>query len=636
LVNSTQKTQVYVNASPTNVGVGSIAVSNGSEPIITIQFKSPSSLGVGVYKDTIEVHICYDSTCASELTGSPQQIPVTYTVPDTAIVLSSLSPGSVPAESNTFTMTVTGSNFTPFSTIIWDGVATTTTYVSPSKLSNQILSQMIVSQGAISVSVQDPANGPSNTLAFTIAQPILAIGSMSPTIVTTGSGAFMLTVLGTGYTPNSTIMWNGLARPTKFVSYSELIAQIPATDIASTGSATVTVNESSNSAGISPPQTLTISKPSVDAVAFQINPAHTGAINFANVTLPSTSAWTATFPYYPSYALAADGLVFVTYQTSSPNSELVALDQATGATVWGPVPIPGSVNATYDAGAVFVLSVTGTIIETPEVHSSSVEAFDAKTGALLWNSTLFNQYAFTDAPTASNGIVFVGGSGFAGTLYALDEKSGTVLWTELVQNGEFSIPAVTPDGVYVSYSCWTYDFRPLTGETIWSDNEGCEGGGGATPVVSNGVAYSPNGIAGYSGMTFSAETGVSSGTFTANATPAFTATTGFYLQGGTLTAVNLISNATIWTFAGDGGLQSSPIIVNQYVFISSYSGLLYGLDAVTGAQVWQGGAATRAPQPSPAPNLVQQLPFSGLTAGDGLLLVPWSTTLTAYVLSTSP
>ncbi len=98
----------------------------------------------------------------------------------------------------------------------------------------------------------------------------------------------MLTVLGSDFGNASTVMWNGTARSTTFVASSELIAQITAADIAATGTAAVTVHDATTAVGTTSPQTVTISPASIDAVAFQINPAHTGAVNFASV-LPDRS-----------------------------------------------------------------------------------------------------------------------------------------------------------------------------------------------------------------------------------------------------------------------------------------------------------------------------------------------------------
>jgi hypothetical protein len=66
-------------------------------------------------------------------------------------------------------------------------------------------------------------------------QPLVPAG------VEPGSGAFTLTINGTGFTPNSEVYWNGSLRATTFVSGSQVQAQINASDVATRGFGWVTV-----------------------------------------------------------------------------------------------------------------------------------------------------------------------------------------------------------------------------------------------------------------------------------------------------------------------------------------------------------------------------------------------------------
>ena len=615
--------EVYVGGTYTDHGIATLSDAGGYSPItVTIQFQSPATLGAGVYNDTVTMTGCYDQACTQPVTGSPQTVQVQYTVTDTTVKLTALSPSSAVASGPAFTLAVTGSNFTAQSIVQWNGAARTTSYVSSTQLSAQINAADIAAPGTASVSVNDPVNGPSNPLTFTILVPQLALDSISPTTVAAGGPGFMLTVLGAGFTGTSTVLWNGSPRSTTLVSSSELVAQVTAADIASPGTASVAVQDPSSSVGTTPAQTVTISPASIDAVAFQMNAAHTGSVNFSSMSFPSSAAWSVDVGGTPSYALLVDGEVIVTVKVGS-SSQLVALDQATGATLWGPISIAGNANATYDSGSIFVLS-------SPLASAATLEAFDAKTGSQLWSTLLTGQYSFTGAPTAANGMVYVGGAGSGGTLYAVDETNGAIVWTQPVENGDISAPAVTADGVYVTYPCWTYDFRPATGESIWNNNTGCDGGGGATPVVANQRVYSPNGIVGNNGSVYDAETGSNDGTYAADSPPAFTATTGYFLQSGTLRGISVSNNTVEWSFAGDGQLAGAPIAVNQYVFIGSSSGNLYALDGTSGQQLWQ------VSLPAPVVAADEVMPFSGLAAGDGLLVVPAGTQVTAYVLSTNP
>jgi len=67
------------------------------------------------------------------------------------------------------------------------------------------------------------------------------ITTLAPASMTAGGAAFALTVNGTLFASNSLVYWNGSARATTFGTASQLTGQITAADIATAGTATVTV-----------------------------------------------------------------------------------------------------------------------------------------------------------------------------------------------------------------------------------------------------------------------------------------------------------------------------------------------------------------------------------------------------------
>jgi hypothetical protein len=73
-----------------------------------------------------------------------------------------------------------------------------------------------------------------NAIPF-VNQPLVPAGALP------GSGAFTLTVNGTGFVSGATVDWNGSARTTTFISSSQLTAAILASDVASASTASVTV-----------------------------------------------------------------------------------------------------------------------------------------------------------------------------------------------------------------------------------------------------------------------------------------------------------------------------------------------------------------------------------------------------------
>ena len=76
-----------------------------------------------------------------------------------------------------------------------------------------------------------------------------------------GSGNFTLTVYGTNFVGSSEVHWNGALRPTAYTSPTQLTAEIPAADIASEGSAGITVVNPPPNGGTSNALTFTIIPP---------------------------------------------------------------------------------------------------------------------------------------------------------------------------------------------------------------------------------------------------------------------------------------------------------------------------------------------------------------------------------------
>jgi outer membrane protein assembly factor BamB len=529
-----------------------------------------------------------------------------------------LSPNSVVADSGAFTLTVTGTQFTSQSTVQLGMFSRPTTFVSSTELTAQILATDVTSAGPLYVTVQT-AGAISNTATLTVQQlPAFAFSEVSPTLVYAGGPAFYVTAFGSGFTSQSTVSWNGTNLPTTYVSATTLRGAVTAAQIASAGSVSLAVVNPANLGGTSPLQTLTIAPRSIDAMSFHMNPSHTAAVNFNAASLPAASLWSVNLGGAASYAIIAGGRVFVTV-VDGQDSDLYALNATTGATVWGPIQLSGNANAAYEAGVLFV--------ENGSAYAGHfLTAYDAATGVVEWTASPSGSW-FVAPPVALGGLVYTLNNG---EVSAYGASAGDLIWTGGVSGTSGSL-AATADGIYGSAPCTTVALQPALGTVLWSNNTGCEGGGGDTPVVAGTTLYSP--ISGfYTGINFNAETGVQLGNFSLNSIPAANASTAFALNNSTLQAVSLSNNQLQWSFAGDGSLSGPPIIVNSWVFVGSSNGNLYAVDATSGNQVWTQNLGTGIQ--SGVDGTGQN--YSGLAAGDGLLVVPSGNSVTAYQLSTNP
>lgn len=109
-----------------------------------------------------------------------------------------------------------------------------------------------------------------------------AISSLAPATVASGSGAFTLTVNGSGFVAGAVVKWNGSARTTQLVSAVKLTAAISANDVAAAGTYAISVQNGT---------TL----PASNAVNFSVTQSTTGPTitglspNYILVNSPATT-----------------------------------------------------------------------------------------------------------------------------------------------------------------------------------------------------------------------------------------------------------------------------------------------------------------------------------------------------------
>ena len=363
---------------------------------------------------------------------------------------------------------------------------------------------------------------------------------------------------------------------------------------------------------------------------FQINATHTGSAN-ENLKPPLVQRWVVGFDQPVSYPIIADGMVFVTVKSSIGfGTRLFALDAINGSIVWSrSVGGPSTWSAAcYENGRVFTLSSDG-----------QLRAFDGQSGNASWIRRLGTTSSLFDAPpTVFEGVIYVSGDL---KVFAVNAANGAVKWTTGVLSDHPSSPAVTNEGVYVSDSCSNvYKFDPATGAIIWFFAQNCFGGGGRTPALFDGRLYVRDNLHEFFDMIFDSQTGNPIGNFNAKNTPAFSGNKGFFLNGskfpgssGFLEARDVNTMDFLWGFEGDGALQSALLVVNDYVYVGSFSGNLYAVNAATGEQVWVTYTGDSIPSVDEQ-NLSQ--PPTGFAAGEGLLVIATNNSLVAYESDTTP
>ena len=351
-------------------------------------------------------------------------------------ILSGLFPSDVTAGSASFTLFVQGLEFVDNSQIYWNGQALTTTLnQSTEELSATISAQLISQVGTAEVTVFTPApgGGTSNPLTFFIDQggnPAPTITSISPTsIAPGGTSGFTLTVNGSGFVSTSVVVWNGQALTTTVTSSSQMSAQVPATDIASAGTALITVSTPAPGGGVSNSVTFQITNnPSsgVFPLLISTNPQG-GAANGASFSPQADS--TGRFVAFTSQAnnLVSDG----------PSGSVYVRDNCLGAAA-NCVPATFAVDVALDGGAPNSSSSGDlTISANGRYVAFASTATNLVTGVSSGHSNIFLRDTCL-GPAAPAGCT-------PGTILISANDAGTEA------NGSGILPAISSDGRFVAF-----------------------------------------------------------------------------------------------------------------------------------------------------------------------------------------
>ena len=334
--------------------------------------------------------------------GTSGSLPFTLSTPATALAaptISSLSQTSSPAGSPAITLTVTGTNLLPCSVVQWVNPsnvtsALTTTFISATQLSATIPASDFLAAGTAQVVAftRGPGGGTSGGIQFTIVAPTITSLSSSTTMSNTtpacSPSGITLTVSGTNFVNGSVVDWNGSPRATTFVSATQLTAAISAPDIASAGTASITV---SNSGVTSAPASFTISASSLAVPAItSISPvgATAGTAGFPLIVSGSNFLPCSSVQWVDS----SNNLTQLTTSYVSPtqlSATVAAINLATVETVHVAVANPAASANTSNAIAFPIVLPTITSLSGSATSSNTTPACSPAGITLTVNGTNF-------------------------------------------------------------------------------------------------------------------------------------------------------------------------------------------------------------------------------------------------------
>jgi hypothetical protein len=161
-----------------------------------------------------------------------------------APVIGSITPAQTTAGHDSLVVRVSGTGFMPASAGRLNGAGRTTRYVSRTALDVVLGAADLDEAGTLSITVTNPApgGGTSAGATLTLSTPAPTLELIPSNGASAGRPGFPLVVHGTGFLASSVVRWNGSPRTTRFISSTRLEADITTADLASPGTASITVN----------------------------------------------------------------------------------------------------------------------------------------------------------------------------------------------------------------------------------------------------------------------------------------------------------------------------------------------------------------------------------------------------------
>ncbi len=243
----------FVSASTvTYHGVGHTAAFVSSEEL-TITLSASDQATAGTYAVVV----------TNPAPGGGASNSVNFIVGNPVPAITSLSPVSATVGAAAQTLTINGSGFMSASTVTYNGTGHAATYVNATqlKITLSISDQATAGIYAVVVTNPTPGGGASNSVNFTVNNPVPTLTSLSPSSATTGSAATTLTLTGTKFLSTLTVSFKGVVHTTTYVSATQLKITLSTSDLATGGTYAVVVTNPIPGGGTSNSLNFTVSNP---------------------------------------------------------------------------------------------------------------------------------------------------------------------------------------------------------------------------------------------------------------------------------------------------------------------------------------------------------------------------------------
>ena len=477
-----------------------------------------------------------------------------------------LTPSSGTAGSGAIQLGIAGSNFVPSTLVYVNGQPRTTSYVSGTQLVTSLTSADLATAGDLPIVATNPGPGGGSTAAvsFTVNNPAPGAIAVTPNLVMTGTTtATPITVTGANFVPSTVIQINGTARPTTYISSTQLLGSLTVADQATAGSLAVNAFTPAPGGGTSSGASIAINNSALGAITLSPSTVPAGKTTSTTITVsgvgmvPGTGIQVNGSAHATTY-VSANQVTFVLPPSDVTTVGRLNVTAVNPAPNYSVSPVATLIVASPTATPVIAsLSSTSAIVGSPAFTLSAMGTGFSTTCTLQWNGTaLPTSYSYGSFYNPSTGTYTTG--------YSL---WGTVSASLLATTGSASITANCPTAINPTSNAITFNVTnpPVPTLTVLSVTAGPIATD--TKLTISGTGFASTSTVSYNGQALTT-------TYSNSASLSATIPASQLLFPGT-------GKVTVTTPAPGGGTSNAlafttyvPIVSNSMVY-NPVNGLLY-------------------------------------------------------------
>lgn len=278
-----------------------------------------------------------------------------FTILNPMPTISALSTPSAILGSSALSVQITGANFIPATTVVIGATELKTAVLTPTQLTVAVPESALATSGVFAIKAVNPGpgGGASNSLEFTVNNPVPALSSLSLDNSLVGTTALPLTVHGNNFVSGTKVHFGAEELTAQIMSGGELSIVVPETLLAQAALLQVSVSNPGPGGGASnslefsvknpAPMITTLSTDNVSAGAsdftLQITGAHFApgaSVEFGSLSLtPVSSTVTQMDVLIPATAVTGGAVLPVTVNNPGPGG---GASNALQFTIYNPVP----------------------------------------------------------------------------------------------------------------------------------------------------------------------------------------------------------------------------------------------------------------------------------------------------------